>query len=744
MPSTDHFPAQAARAPVEDIQLATLWQAVRRSFKTLLLASVLVGGATYAVQSTMAPRYTSDSQIEFTAKRNNPFPEAGDRPAGPDNAARLDPAAINTHARALMSSDLLLKVANEMNLGQRPEFNSALGPADTWSGVLRIAGIGAPLPGETEDERVLSVLRRQLVVAAIKDTRWIGISFSSIDSRLAADFANALSETYRASLVSQPLDETNRAVEALKPKVEQLRKEVLDAEGDVERYRATSGQFKSGPQSTPVNDTRMAGLQDELLKAEAARNETDARWRTARELLQTGSAEILPDVQKSALIQGLIQQRVRLERQIAEASASLLPGHPRMQQLNADVVGLRRQITAEVQKVVQSIEKDARSSVIRVESVVRQIEQLKTTVVDQTGNEARLKELESVARSKRTELERLQKQLEDNRTVANIRQVPIEAQIISRALPSATPTAPRKGPSTILASAATLILGLAFVITKALVSAPMHTPYHQPATAPAAPVARLPTLDETSEPHFAPHLPPVPKPPTRPPATMTPIAAAKSPAAPPQLQALADRLAVRTDVSAGARTLVAGDEAGVDSLPHAKALAELLNASGKRVLLVMWNLSDRRRRGADAVQGTPGMAELVAGAATFGEVIHRMQGSSVHLIKPGTAPADRAVVLQSDRLNMTLDALDEAYDQIIVASDFGDAQLLFEAIEGRFDAAVVVTRDPKLATAAAEDPDILLGFEVTGIDTVHVPLGEAAQQRIAAVPSAPARLFARR
>ncbi len=750
MPSSSHFPTQAPQPPVADIQLATLWQSVRRSFKTLVVVSALVGGATYGVQSLMASRFTSESQLEFTAKRSNPFPESGDRPAAPgNNAARLDQAAINTHARALLSSDLLLKVATELKLTHRPEFNSALGPVDTWSGILRIAGIGAPLPGETEDERVLSVLRRQLVVAAIKDTRWIGIAFSSTDSKLAADFANALAETYRATLVSQPLDETNKAVEVLKPKVDQLRKEVLDAEGDVERYRATSGQFKSGPQSTPVNDTRMAGLQDELLKAEAARNETDARWRTARELLQSNSAEILPDVQKSALIQGLIQQRVRLERQIAEASAALLPGHPRMRQLNADVVGLRRQITAEVQKVVQSIEKDARSSAIRVESVTKQIDQLKTKVVDQTGNEARLKELESLARSKRTELERLQKQLEDNRTVVNIRQVPIEAQIISRALPSATPTSPRKGPSTILATAASMILGLAFVITRALVSTPLHVPYPQPANLAAAAASRPPELDAPSTSHFAPRLPSAPKPPTRPPAAMTPLATANTSAAasaPPQLLALADRLSVRTDVTAGARTLVAGDEAGIDSLPHAKALAEVLNASGKRVLLVMWNLSDRRRRGADPAQGTPGMADLIMGAAAFDKVIHRMQGSNVHLIKPGNIPADRSAVLASDRLNMTLDALDEAYDQIIVASDFADAQLLFETIEGRFDAAVVVTREPKPSTtdAQVEDADVLLGFEVTGIDTVHVPLGEADQQRIAAIPSAPAKLAARR
>jgi uncharacterized protein involved in exopolysaccharide biosynthesis len=735
MTATPHSAPSQGQPPVGDIQLATLWQAVRRSFKGLLVTAALVGGGTYGVQSLMAPRYTSESQLEFTAKRANPLPEQGDRQPGPDTAARLDQAAINTHARALLSSDLLLKVAGDLKLRNRVEFNSALGPVDTWSGLLRLAGIGAPLPGETEDERVLSVLRRQLVVAAIKDTRWIGISFASTDSKLAADFANALAEAYRASLVSQPIEETNKAVEALTPKVEQLRKEVLDAEAEVERYRASSGQFKAGPQSTPVNDQRMAGLQDELLKVEAARNEADARWRTARELMQSGSAEVLPDVQKSALIQGLIQQRVRLERQIAETSAALLPGHPRMQQLNADVAGLRRQIAAEVQKVVQSIEKDARSAALRVDAVTKQIDQLKTKVVGQTGNEARLKELESLARSKRTELERLQKQLEDNRTVVNIRQVPIEAQIISRALPSATPTSPRKGPSALLASAAALILGLAFVVTKALVSAPIHLP-HSPTAAARAPVTGR-IEDVHAEPMFAPPAPGAQ--PKRPAAALKPARAAPSTSAAAVPQAIKDltlRLVTRTDVTAGVRTLVAGDEAGIDALPQAKVLAETLSAAGKRVLLITWSLSGQRRRASDAALGIPGMCDLITGAAPFEKVISRMQGSNVHLIKAGSPPADLASVLAAERLNLTLDALDEAYEQIVIAADFSDAQLLFEAIEGRFDAAVVVTREPRIEHGA-DSPDVLLGFEVTGIDTVHVPLGAASEKRITGIASLP-------
>src|SRR5262249_51744283 len=146
----------------------------------------------------MAARYTSESQLEFVARRSNPFPDAAERAAVPENSTRLDPAAINTHARALLSSDLLLKVAEEFKLRDRVEFNSALGSLDSWSAIQRVLGIGGPVAGESDDERVVAVVRRQLEVAAIKETRSIAIRFASADSQLAADFANRLAETYRA------------------------------------------------------------------------------------------------------------------------------------------------------------------------------------------------------------------------------------------------------------------------------------------------------------------------------------------------------------------------------------------------------------------------------------------------------------------------------------------------------------------------------------------------------------------
>ena len=57
------------------------------------------------------------------------------------------------------------------------------------------------------------------------------------------------------------------------------------------------------------------------------------------------------DVLKSTLIQNLLEQRVQVQRTLAEFSATLLPSHPRLKQLNSELSGLRHQIRKEARKV---------------------------------------------------------------------------------------------------------------------------------------------------------------------------------------------------------------------------------------------------------------------------------------------------------------------------------------------------------------------------------------------------------
>src|SRR4051812_17542970 len=95
----------------DDIDVLSLWQAIKRNFTRLVMVAVGVGALTFGVLSTMAPRYSSEAQIAIGSKTSNPFPEGRDKPGTPDGLTqRMDPAAINTQVRALRSNDLLLKV----------------------------------------------------------------------------------------------------------------------------------------------------------------------------------------------------------------------------------------------------------------------------------------------------------------------------------------------------------------------------------------------------------------------------------------------------------------------------------------------------------------------------------------------------------------------------------------------------------------------------------------------------------
>lgn len=81
-------------------------------------------------------------------------------------------------------------------------------------------------------------------------------------------------------------------------------------------------------------------------------------------------------------------------------------------------------------------------------------------VVSKAPEEAKLRQLQADAKAKRTELENLQAQLEFNRKRLDTRAQPVEAQIISKALPASFPVTPKKkGQSAALIAFAALLLG---------------------------------------------------------------------------------------------------------------------------------------------------------------------------------------------------------------------------------------------------------------------------------------------
>ena len=316
-------------------------------------------------------------------------------------------------------------------------------------------------------------------------------------------------------------------------------------------------------------------------------------------------------------------------------------------------------------------------------------------MVSAGGDDVKLRALESLAKSKRAEFERLQAQLEAARTTSDALAVPVEVQIVSRARPSSEKAWPKVGMITLLAMTATLLLGLAFVVTRELfaMARPGAAPRRR-CSLPAAAFAHPPLARAPPPPRHGTH------------------------------DALARAPARRQGRRAGpafarwwpARTPAAS--AGTAAIELARQLAR----QKQQVILLDWSLDGVGLAPELGVSPTLGITDVLSGRASFEDVIERLAGSQAHVIAAGSSAAGTAAAKDKDRVNMLLDALDDAYDHVVITGGRDAVRDLFTTIEGRIDAGVVVA-DGEGAAA----PGNFLGFNVADLDVIRYE--PAAQER---------------
>ena len=129
----------------------------------------------------------------------------------------------------------------------------------------------------------------------------------------------------------------------------------------------------------------------------------------------------------------------------------------------------------------------------------------------------------------------------------------------------------------------------------------------------------------------------------------------------------------------------------------ALTLARML-ARGAKVVLVDLSASSPTLNAVSADAAAPGLAELMLGEASFGQVITKDRLSRVHLVSAGRPGTDRAL-LQSPRLTLALDALLRVYDHVLL--DAGTAtDLPAELLTAQ--ARAVVVPDPAMPADARE------------------------------------------
>jgi Mrp family chromosome partitioning ATPase len=157
-----------------------------------------------------------------------------------------------------------------------------------------------------------------------------------------------------------------------------------------------------------------------------------------------------------------------------------------------------------------------------------------------------------------------------------------------------------------------------------------------------------------------------------------------------------------------------GETAGTDAGTAAIELARQLARAKQQVILLDWSLDGVGLAPELGVSPTLGITDVLSGRASFEDVIERLSRSEAHVIAAGSSVAGSTAAKDKDRVNMLLDALDDAYDHVVIAGAREAVRDLFTTIEGRIDTGMVVA-DGEGVTA----PGSFLGFSVADLDIIR-------------------------
>jgi succinoglycan biosynthesis transport protein ExoP len=670
-----------------------LWAKKAKIFGITLLAAATA----FAVVNAMTPRYRSESRLLLEARENVFMRAEADKNGGDRNT--IDPEAVTSQIQLVLSRDLAREVIRREKLADQLEFDPSVGGMSALKIVLGLFGIGRDPSTMSPEERTLESYYERLNVYAVEKSRVIAVDFSSANPDLAARVANAVAQTYLKMQQSSKQDQTHAAGDWLAGEIANLRTKVAEAEAKVEEYRAKANLFV-GSNNTSLPSQQLTEINSQISAARGQKADLEARARQLRQVIRSGKPIESSDIANSDSMRRLIEQRNALRSQLAEQSTTLLDQHPRIKELKAQVAEVEREMRTEGERLARQLDNDAKVAGDRLETLTASLDTVKKLASQTNEQDVQLRALEREAKTERDLLESYLAKYREATARDNINAAPPEARIISRASPAIKPDYPKKLPTVLIAAFAAFALSAGFTVTGALLApAPSSYGYAYAPAGYGAPAYAAPAM-------AAPMMPRVASPPLMPAAPLGP-AMATVPLAVSTVEQIAQSLKQAGD--AGRRVTVVGAMRNVGTTYAAISLARTL-AGDANVVLVDLAFGAPNLSIISTDPKAPGIAELVRGAASFGDIITRDQYSPVHLVATGNVGNDGPALAASPMLATAIEALVRSYDHVVI--DVGSAaDIAVERLAALATRAVLVAADPgNPATRTVRERLMMAGF----------------------------------
>ncbi|MGA2044949.1 MAG: Wzz/FepE/Etk N-terminal domain-containing protein [Roseiarcus sp.] len=660
------------REPRESaVDLPQLLRAVGRRKWGIIVPTIAAFALAAAVVIFLPPRYVGVAKVLLENQES--YYTRPDK-AGAEPAPALDAEAVQSEAETILSPDLARQAIARLALSDRPEFNQAAGsgPLSIALSLFGLAGSGGAQSSET---RVVDAFLSRLTAFPVSKTRVLQIEFVSEDPELAARAANLVAQLFLAAQEAAKKNSAKAASAWLASKIDELRGKVAESDEKVENFRAQSGLLGVGNNMT-ASGQQLADLNNQLAAARAAQSESLAKAQLMRSLVRDGRLLDAPDFVKDESLRRYGEQRVALKAQIALESRTLLPGHPRMKELAAELQGLDDEIVVAIDKAARGLENDARLAAAQAASLAAALAAQSKLVASGNVDEVALRALELDAHAARDQLESYVQKYREAIARDADNASPADARIISVASPPRSPTFPKKAETLALGTLAGFLLSTAVVVSRALLSVDPIV---------RAEGGRPPPLERAADPGTAPERGERAREGPTGDASMEDFTS---------VEALARHLAAEAEPGAGLLAMIAGDGSDA-SQTVGLAAARRLSLRGRAILVDLGPPGKQASAGLEADREAAGLDDLIAGAATFAQTIQRDAVSDLDFIPTGAGP------IEADGLDQVVEALAAAYDFVVVHAPEWRREPALAVMDG-VDALIVVAPARRLRNALAE------------------------------------------
>jgi len=423
------------------MDMRALWLALRRRLARIILVTAVLLAATYAALLFVPKSYDSTAGILVESRDNVYTRPANDTTGASQPGSDALGAIISSQIELIKSRDTLLAVVRSEKLTEIPEFNgTANSPLSSLFRFLKKPSVAA------DEDTAVDILSDHLLATRERDSAVINVQVSSTDPALAARLANAVAQADVSRRAGLTLSDTADASQWLDQQITPLRQRVADAENKVANFKVDNDLYAGtgGTNGTSLVDQQLAQISTQITAAQERQNTAQSRSTLIRGLLAANQPiDGVDDVRNSVTIQQLTQQKAQLTAQRAQLLATLLPTHPTVEAVTAQISSIDKQIGVEGRRVADALDAEAKIEASLLKSLQANLDSLKTKAADATRQNVTLDALTREANADRDLLQSYLSRYRDaaSRTDANS-DLP-DVRVVTLAVAATSPSSPR-------------------------------------------------------------------------------------------------------------------------------------------------------------------------------------------------------------------------------------------------------------------------------------------------------------